>query len=432
MRHVGHNPWFQSFASIAATAMIIGIYNQVAQQAYWQPGALDRDLATGPPRQMEPAEMTLPEPVREAQPRDTAGPPLAKTLEPAGAAGVRTPPQDMPPPPPAARPPAQAQQPVLSVTGAGGVNIAALPVMREIVETRPTSVITATPGTVQVLAYSNTGQLLACSGKDGAVTLWSSDDGMQVGTIPIGYAVSAMVFQPQDDLLVVGGSGGQVKAWQLESRAVSREYAGPTTSIGGLAYSPDRSRLAAGAADGSIWIWEMSAGTLIRKIPGGVAPGHFGSITAVAFLADPDKLVTASADEYVKFWSVASGSELRSISLGAPAVRLAVSPDGTRVAASRRRPGGLVFIDVAGMAEKFRVDARQSSLTAMVAVGTVALATAGSDFLKFWDASNGNLLQSIPIQGRVAAVAASPEAGQLAIAGDDGRVSIWKIRSARQ
>src|SRR5262249_44052376 len=67
-----------------------------------------------------------------------------------------------------------------------------------------------------------------------------------------------------------------------------------------------------------------------------VLAGHKLGVTALAFSPDGRRLYSSGADACVRVWDTDKGKELRVISLPGPggAIRLAVSPDGTRLAAA--------------------------------------------------------------------------------------------------
>jgi WD40 repeat protein len=116
--------------------------------------------------------------------------------------------------------------------------------------------------------------------------------------------------------------------------------------IGGLALSPDGRVLASGglawrtrgnegeAQLADLSLWDVASGQRIERIR-----GHTSTVNGVAFSPDGKWLASCGADGAVFVWNVATGTEVRALAtresdrLG-PAFRVAFSPDGKWLAAA--------------------------------------------------------------------------------------------------
>ena len=73
---------------------------------------------------------------------------------------------------------------------------------------------------------------------------------------------------------------------------------GHTTSVLGVALSPDGHRIASGSADNTVRLWNADTGQQI----GDPLTGHTGPVRSVAFSPDGHRIASASADKTVRLW----------------------------------------------------------------------------------------------------------------------------------
>lgn len=103
---------------------------------------------------------------------------------------------------------------------------------------------------------------------------------------------------------------------------------GHSGTVSALAFSPSGTLLASASWDGTARLWDVTSGTEIIDFV-----GHADRVTDVAFSADGARVATASWDGTVRLWDAATGFELASFAHGAEVNSVALSADGTRIAA---------------------------------------------------------------------------------------------------
>lgn len=204
--------------------------------------------------------------------------------------------------------------------------------------------------------------LVDCS--SGRVTRpWQAHDG----------AISAMCATTTDgeEKLVTAGADRTVRVWDIQNWKLLDLYHGHSTSISALAVVSTGDLIASGGIDGQIKLWPMprDQGEAVFQATEGamtsfaisddgrwlacaqynkihlldfqatppaerVFEGHVGMVTTMTFSPTADVLITADENSSVYVWSVAAGEMIRSLEgLAGAAYGLAISPDGTQLAA---------------------------------------------------------------------------------------------------
>jgi cytochrome c len=233
-------------------------------------------------------------------------------------------------------------------------------------------------GPVRALAVSPDGRLAMSGSFDQSAILWAIDQGIALGVLRFhDGAVDALAALP-DGRFATGGEDGRIALWRPgqgpSAGAPEQVIEGHQGPVVGLAASPDGTAIASASWDGTARVSPTNGGEAR------VLVGHKGNVNAVAFLPD-GRLVTAGYDATVRIWPKAGGeavlrqlptplnavgaaSDGEIITGGAdgavrilsqegsvraaveagptPIIALALSPDGTRIAAAT--VGGSVAI----------------------------------------------------------------------------------------
>jgi eukaryotic-like serine/threonine-protein kinase len=101
------------------------------------------------------------------------------------------------------------------------------------------------------------------------------------------------------------GAWGRLAVFDATSGKQTASCFGHQGDIGGLAFSPNGTRLASCGDDQVARLWDPATGTLIAT-----CRGHESMVVSAAFRPDSARLVTTSTDGTVRQWEVATGREV--------------------------------------------------------------------------------------------------------------------------
>jgi len=142
--------------------------------------------------------------------------------------------------------------------------------------------------------------------------------------------VGPSTLAPNGQMLAVADVNKRtIRLWDLQQRKLVHTFAGHTSVITSLAFSPDGQQLASASWDKTIKLWDVRTGQLLRTLE-----GHTSSVTALAFSPDGKTLASGSAnylvdsDHSIRLWDRESGRMLASLEGHDSGVALvSISPD---------------------------------------------------------------------------------------------------------
>jgi hypothetical protein len=206
-----------------------------------------------------------------------------------------------------------------------------------------------------------------------------------------------------------------------------RRFVGHTSTVWGVALSPNGRYALSSSADNTIRLWDLQTGIEIRSYPGHTS----GALHAVAFLPNGREFLSCG-HQGMRLWQVETGTQLHRADLGC-LYDVAVSPDG-RLALGAHHDGTLHLWDIKNWREIRRFEGHTERLQRVVfsSDGSRALSGALDKTMRLWDVETGTQLKCfMPHQDNVVGVALSPD-GRLALSGSgcpdrDGELILWDI-----
>jgi cytochrome c len=154
-------------------------------------------------------------------------------------------------------------------------------------------------------------------------------------------AVAALAALP-DGRVVSAGADGRIVVWPVAGTAPERIVAAHKAPIAGLAVSPDGRLVASASWDRTVAVTPVGEGAG----PARVFEGHADNVNGVAFLPDGRAVVSAGYDATLRLWPLQDGEAPSILTLPTPLNAVVVAPDGEIVAAGA--DGALHFAGSSG------------------------------------------------------------------------------------
>lgn len=147
-------------------------------------------------------------------------------------------------------------------------------------------------GVVERIAFSREGGLVASSGLEGTIRLWSARDGKPLHVFDnkgMERSVLSMEFSPCARILACGTAGGVIRVFDTDRNGESMTLTRHTLGVTGLAFSSDGRFLYSGSYDGTVRQWEAASGLEFPKICDGKVP-----VAALAISRDARSLAVGT------------------------------------------------------------------------------------------------------------------------------------------
>lgn len=295
--------------------------------------------------------------------------------------------------------------------------------------------LTGLKAAVACVRFSSDGRYVAGGALDGELLLWDAERGERVARLAGHEAgVTRVAFQPEGSLLASASRDGTVRLWGVPDGAAQATLTGHTGWVTALDFTSNGQRLLSGAWDNGVKVWDAAGRTEVLTYE-----GHPQRVNAVAVSRYGDMAASASWG-MIKVWTVSNGRELTTLQIaGGDVASVAISPDGTRVAAGSA-DGGLRLYDATTGFEIAVLRGHVDRVTSVAFSPDFSwIATASADgTVKLWDANQAEKGSSpVTIPDGVSAAAISPDGRLLAAApigggGGAAQIALFDLASGRR
>jgi WD40 repeat protein len=275
-------------------------------------------------------------------------------------------------------------------------------------------------GGVTALVFAPDGQRLVTGGTDGTARVWDTTSGRELFCLR-GHRseVTGVAYAPDGQWLVTSSTDGTVRVWKTGSDRELRTLQGHnSTPVWAIAVTPDGKRVITGNEDGAVTVWDVDRGKELQAIQ-----KHTGRVFPVAVAPDGRRLVTGSADGTTQVWELSSGRQLTAIG---PTITIGGSPGIVGLLGSGLPQSPLLAASL--------VPARISAITSVAWSQDIQrILTCQGRWGKLWDAGSGRELQSLHGHtDEILCAALTPDGKRAITGGRHGLVRVWDMASGRE
>jgi WD40 repeat protein len=321
------------------------------------------------------------------------------------------------------------------------------------------------PRSVNTVAFSADGRLLAAGGGDDRVSVWNVATGQRLWLSKPGLGGNCVTFvcagttpatdegagirlidavtgtpgpllrghqrrivniaaTPDGKRLASCALDGTVRLWDAFSGRELAQFAVAEKDGVAVVFSRDGRRLACGTLAGAIYLYDVAAAQVRWQTPARTNPA-----SALAFSPDGAELI--AADEDLRVLEAASGKLRRRFALPHAMSSLALRPDSQTVAVIRPRDGEVrMFRFDTGQAVQRLAGHGKAVLDLAFSPDGKSVATVSEEErFRLWDAATGRPLKEF--QGQAGSIAFAPDGRTLATS-TTRALSLWDVTTARQ
>ena len=306
----------------------------------------------------------------------------------------------------------------------------ALPEVNFVHSDLATSSFSDTFSTIQCVAISPDGDLLAAGTTTNEVRLWRQYDARELFTC-LGHSdgIRSVAFSPDCKLLASASEDQTVRLWDKSTGNCLKVLYGHTNMVRSVAFSPDGHFIASASEDLTIRFWELTTGDCIK-----VLRGHISRIRSIAFHPDGTVLASCGDDQTIRLWDTRTGNCLRILQGHSGLVRtVSFSPDGEVLASGGEDNTVRLWDGQTGECLNVLQGHLHRVWTVAFSADNTLLASSGDDqTIRLWNARSGEYVRNL--QGhtrRVWSVVFVPGSNVLVSSSEDDTIRFWETHSGQ-
>jgi WD40 repeat protein len=274
-------------------------------------------------------------------------------------------------------------------------------------------------------AFSPGGDLIATS-RGNVARLWDVETGVpRITYQPHTGTVTDVAFSPTGEQLVTASSDTIARIWTTATGALVTTTSGHTgLGINDVDFSPDKEAQAIVSAG--------TDGTLRYSAPGqNSIPllGHESAVLGASFGTDGRSILSASADGTARLWDPYGEPVPKTLkTYSSDVTTVAVDPTGSRIAVGRD-DGGVEVLSPGRRVISTPVTGIRRTVSVGWAGETTLMAATSAGRVRIWgDSGRGSVREFLHGSG-IRAAAISRDGKQVATAGQDRVVRLWRLSS---
>ncbi|MEX0270165.1 NB-ARC domain-containing protein [Leptolyngbyaceae cyanobacterium UHCC 1019] len=285
------------------------------------------------------------------------------------------------------------------------------------------------------IAFSPDGRVLASTGRDSTLRLWSVPDGQSIHVLK-GHAhdVYGLAISADSQLLASAGQDNTVRLWHLQSGQSLKTLRGYTGGIQSLSLSPDNQILASSRQDETIQLWRLQLDSKPQLHPHKTfsSPTRWiSSLTNLSFSPDGQTLAINRHDGSIALWNIQTGHLDRWSAHNAAVWTVLFSPGGQILASSSfDRTVRLWDVQTHHCLQVLRGHESGVRAIAFDPSGQWLVSSSYDHTVRLWDVQTGACLRILQGHtGAVFALAFDPSGQRLASGSLDQTIHLWDLQT---
>lgn len=211
--------------------------------------------------------------------------------------------------------------------------------------TVPAPIPLAHPEGIESITASPDGAFIATGGFR-RVRIWNASSLNLIADLTNGLSgrVTALGFSPDSVQLAVGdaspGLSAQLRLWDIPKRRWTRNWRAHGDSILGIQFSRDGSSITTAGADRFVRVWQLPHGTAIASLE-----GHTAQILGTAFNTNATQVVSSGADRQLFVWDISTREKLVTLGNHSHAVNAVAWPADSKSIFAATEEGAVLRYD---------------------------------------------------------------------------------------